>query len=301
MLRDGSMVLENVVYLQMSRMYQVAGHCFLVSGERLCSVLESMSGFEPFAVDCGDALFTFADGADVPDMTDKLYDFSYEDITGIFGRTERGHLLILKPQNEEYLALWNTKGKNEVHISGNLSINLLHFALWIGVGLMLAPCKTVAVHSSCIVYNGQAVLFLGESGTGKSTHTRLWQENIEGAFLLNDDSPFVRVEDGKVWAYGSPWSGKTPCYRQERYELKACVRLSQAPSNHITKLPVLQAYAAIHPSCPPMFAYDSDLYDHISSIIDIMLSSLPLYHLACLPDREATDLAFRTIFQCNKN
>ena len=153
----------------------------------------------------------------------------------------------------------------------------------------------VAIHSSCIVYKNKAYLFLGESGTGKSTHTRLWRENIEGAVLLNDDSPMIRVEEGKVWAYGSPWSGKTPCYKQERYELAGCVRLSQAPYNKIKKLSVLQAYGAIHPSCPPEFAYDSLLYDGVSGFIGKMLSQVPFYHLVCLPDADAARLSCTTI------
>ena len=140
------------------------------------------------------------------------------------------------------------------------------------------------------------MLFLGESGTGKSTHTRLWREHIEGAVLLNDDSPMIRVEEGKVWAYGSAWSGKTPCYKNERYELKACVRLSQAPHNQMRKLSVLQAYGAIHPSCAPEFAYDANLYDKVSQIIGQILSAVPFYHLACLPDREAALLSCKTIY-----
>ena len=106
----------------------------------------------------------------------------------------------------------------------------------------------------------------------------------------------IRVEDGKVWAYGSAWSGKTPCYKNERYELKACVRLSQAPYNKIQKLPVLQAYGAIHPSCPPEFAYDEKLYDEVSRILGKILSVVPFYHLACLPDEEAALLSCNTIF-----
>lgn len=155
---------------------------------------------------------------------------------------------------------------------------------------------TLAIHSSCIVYRDKAVLFLGESGTGKSTHTRLWREHIPGAVLLNDDSPIIRVEEGKVWAYGSAWSGKTPCYKNERYELQGCVRLSQAPSNSIRKLSVLQAYGALHPSCAPEFAYDAALYDEVSRIIGQILASVPFYHLACLPDAEAARLSCRTLF-----
>jgi hypothetical protein len=105
----------------------------------------------------------------------------------------------------------------------------------------------------------------------------------------------IRVEDGKVWAYGSPWSGKTPCYKQERYELVGCVRLSQAPFNRIQKLSVLQAYGAIHPSCPPEFAYDTVLYDRVSGFIGKLLSQVPFYHLACLPDAEAVRLSCITL------
>ena len=281
----------------MSKMYQVAGHCFTVSGERLCRAVEALDGFGTFLAEGEAAQFSFAEGADVPEMMQVLYELSYEDISGFFGRTERGFLLTLKPQDEAALNLWQNAGENEVMVSGNMSAMLLRFALWVGLGLMVVPFDTVAVHSSCIVCKDKAVLFLGESGTGKSTHTRLWQDNIEGAFLLNDDSPFIRVEDGKVWAYGSPWSGKTPCYRQERYELKACVRLSQAPYNQIERLGVLQAYGAIHPSCPPEFAYDNRLYDHISGFISKLLSSVPFYHLACLPDKEAAQLSFKTVFE----
>ena len=280
----------------MNNTYQIAGHRFRVSGENLCKATESIDGFDTFLVDGGDALFSFVEGADVPEMKHVQYEFSYENIIGVFGKTAEGFLLSLKPENEESLNLWHNKNENKVLINGNLSDMLYRFALWIGFGLMSIQYNTVAIHSSCIVYNNKAVLFLGESGTGKSTHTRLWRENTEGAFLLNDDSPLLRVEDGKIWAYGSPWSGKTPCYKQERYELKTCVRLSQAPYNQISKLSILQAYGAIHPSCPPEFAYDEKLYDHISGFINDLLSSVPFYHLECLPDREASLLSFKTIF-----
>ena len=276
--------------------YQVAGHRFGVSGEKLCKAVSCIEGFRPFRVEEGEVLFTFVEGTDVPPMQQVQYEFSYEDVTGTFGRTEQGFMLTLKPEAEDAFHLWHQLGAKEVQLCGNWSVRLYRFALWVGLGLMVAPLGTVAIHSSCIVYKGKAVLFLGESGTGKSTHTRLWREHIDGAFLLNDDSPFLRVEDGKVWAYGSPWSGKTPCYKQERYELKGCVRLSQAPYNRSQKLSVLQAYGAIHPSCPPEFAYDAALYDHISSFINQLLSAVPFYHLDCLPDAAAAQLSSQTLF-----
>ena len=279
----------------MNKKYQIAGHVFNVSGEGLCRAIEKIEGFLPFEVNEGDVLFSFVQGVDFPTMKSIQYEFAYENVSGRFGKTHHGWMLTLKPEQEKTLYLWYVEGDYTIQICGNLSVRLYRFALWIGFGLMVLPYHTVAIHSSCIVCNKQAFLFLGESGTGKSTHTRLWREHIEKAFLLNDDSPIIRIEKGRVWAYGSPWSGKTPCYKQERYELKGCVRLSQASSNSIKKLSILEAYGSIHPSCPPEFAYDSNLYDHVGDFIDKLLSAVPFYHLACLPDKEAALLSHYTL------
>lgn len=278
--------------------YQVAGHRFAVIGDKLSDITSNIAGFKPFEVADGDTLFTFeeASATTTPEMKHLQYSFTYEDVIGSFGQTDCGYMLMLTPKDTAPLHLWTCNGESVVKLQGNLATYLCRFAMWIGYGIMTLPYNTVAIHSSCIVYHDKAVLFLGESGTGKSTHTRLWREHIADSFLLNDDSPIIRIEDGKVWAYGSPWSGKTPCYKAERHELKSCVRLSQAPYNQIKKLSVLQAYGAIHPSCPPEFAYDDILYDCIGEFINKLLSAVPFYHLSCLPDKEAALLSCNTIF-----
>lgn len=284
--------------MKMNRKYQMAGHLFEVSGEKLCEAVACIEGFRPFEVAEGEPAFRFQEGeaSDVPEMKGVEYTLEYEGVRGTFGRTAEGFRLILQPETGTPFDVWCREGETVVYLGGNWSMLLYRFALWVAYGLMTLQRGTLAIHSSCIVRQGKAVLFLGESGTGKSTHTRLWREHIEGAFLLNDDSPMIRVEEGKVWAYGSAWSGKTPCYKNERYELKACVRLSQAPYNRMQKLSVLQAYGAIHPSCAPEFAYDDVLYDEVSRTIGQILSVVPCYHLACLPDREAALLSCQTIF-----
>ena len=282
----------------MSKKYQIAGQVFEVKGEELLRGVACIEGLKAFEVQSGEPSFSIKEGdaQDVPEAKQTLYTFEYDCVTGVFARTETGFSFTMQLAEEPPLTLWASIGNPDVYLQGNWSVRLIRFALWVGFGLMMLKHDTLAIHSSCIVYKDKAVLFLGESGTGKSTHTRLWREHIEGAMLLNDDSPMIRVEDGKVWAYGSAWSGKTPCYKNERYELKACVRLSQAPYNKIQKLPVLQAYGAIHPSCAPEFAYDERLYDEVSRIIGSILSMVPCYHLACLPNEEACMLSCKTIF-----
>lgn len=282
----------------MNKYYQIAGHAFRITGEKLVKAVERIEGFRPFALPEGEheTVFTFVEGEEVPEMVKPLYPFDYEDVQSVFGTTEQGYLLVQKPEQEEAFYMWCRPSEKVVYLAGNWSLRLYRFAMWLGYGLMTLSGQTLAIHSSCIVYRNQAVLFLGESGTGKSTHTRLWREHIDGAVLLNDDSPMLRVEDGKVWAYGSAWSGKTPCYKDERYELKGCVRLSQAPHNRIRRLSVLEAYGALHPSCAPEFAYDNALYDEVSRILSQVLSAVPCFHLECLPDKEAALLSCRTVF-----
>ena len=135
-------------------------------------------------------------------------------------------------------------------------------------------------------------------GTGeKSTHTRLWQEHIPGARLLNDDSPIIRMYQGQATAFGSPWSGKTPCYRNISRPIAGIVRLSQAPANEITRLSILRAVGSLLPSCPPAFAYDSDLQDRICRTLSDILTQAPVWHLACLPDKAAAELSYATVLE----
>lgn len=278
------------------RTYCVADHKFSIEGEELCSRTDRIEGFRNFETSATATDFKFVLGNILPDSCSVQYSFEYEDVLGEFGSTKNGFYLKQSPAVEEPLYMWCSEGENTVYLKGNLSIRLLRFALWIGYGLMTASSGTIAIHSSCIVSNDAAVIFLGESGTGKSTHTRLWRENIQDAMLLNDDSPILRIIDGTPWVYGSPWSGKTPCYKQERYPLAACVRLSQAPCNKMQKLHVFKGYAALHPSCPPEFAYDERIYSHISATLGALLKVVPTYWMECLPDADAAHLSYNTIF-----
>ena len=278
--------------------YLIAGHRIRIEGERLTQGIAALQGFAPFKVTAeGEPVCRFTSPTAVaPAFETVFYQNEIDHIVSRFGRYAGGYCFEMAPADAQPLHLWMEEEGHVACFTGNFDARLLRFACWIAYGVATNPLQTVAIHTSTIQYRGRAVLFLGESGTGKSTHTRLWREHIEGAVLLNDDSPIIRIIDGKPWAFGSPWSGKTPCYKTESYPLAACVRLSQAPYNKITRLSVAQGYGALHPSCPPCFAYDDGLYDHISELLSHLLSSVPVYHLACLPDADAARLSCRTVF-----
>ena len=282
----------------MEQDYLIAGHRIRIVGRRLVEALEAMPGFAVFKTEfAGEPLCRFMTSDQVmPALEEELYRNVNENSVSSFGRYEGGYALDMTPEGAGSLQLRIDRKGHTTCFGGNFDPVLLRFACWVAYGVATTPLQTVAVHTSAIQYQGKAVLFLGESGTGKSTHTRLWRENIDGALLLNDDSPILRFIDGKLWVYGSPWSGKTPCYKNECYPLAACVRLSQAPNNEIKKLSVAQGYGALHPSCPPCFAYDDALYDSISGVLSNLLAEVPVYHLACLPNADAARLSCETIF-----
>ncbi len=279
--------------------YNIADLRVTIEGDMLDS-LSRLAHFPPFRV---------AEGAD-PHITIHL-EREYESLRGevtykhlhegveyytvAMDEGEYGFLIHHQVSGER-LSVRYRLGERSVTIGGEADDYMLLFALWLAFGVVALQYDVVSMHSSAIVYREGSVIFLGESGTGKSTHTRLWLENIEGSYLLNDDSPFVRIIEGSVYLYGSPWSGKTPCYRNERVPLVGAVRLSQAPRNIIRRHNTFTAFTALFPSAPPAFGADAPLMDRVCGILSEVLERVPVYHLEALPNGEAAQMSCNAIF-----
>ena len=112
---------------------------------------------------------------------------------------------------------------------------------------------------------------------------------------MNDDNPVVRVfPDGTARVYGSPWSGKTPCYRNMDLPLGAFVQLAQAPANAIRRLKGISAYAALVPSISGK-RWDRQMADGLHETENALAMQVPVWHLDCLPDEAAARLCAETI------
>ena len=151
-----------------------------------------------------------------------------------------------------------------------------------------------SIHSSVVVKDGKGYLFLGKSGTGKSTHTRLWMQTFKDAWLLNDDNPMLRFVDGVLTVYGSPWSGKTPCYRNSSVPVGGIVRLSQAKTNLWNYVSGAIAWVTIFPSCS-LISRDEVLYLQSQNTLNRVVSEVKVGQLACLPDKDAVVLCFNKL------
>ncbi len=153
----------------------------------------------------------------------------------------------------------------------------------------------ILLHASVTINDGRGYLFLGRSGTGKSTHSSLWRRYIPGSDLLNDDNPAVRLfPNGSVRVYGTPWSGKTPCYRNLSLPAGAVVRLEQYKDNVIRREPLIAAFGSLLSSCSTMI-WDKPSYDHITRTVEGVVKTVPVFYLKCRADEEAARISYEAI------
>lgn len=166
-------------------------------------------------------------------------------------------------------------------------------ALYREIAASLLDYDTVIFHGSAIGVEGRAVLFTAPSGTGKTTHTRLWLEEIPGAHVVNGDKPLLRIMDDRVLACGTPWQGKENYGCNEILPLEAICILERSDENWIHQIGIDEALSTLikqtHRPDEP------ELMIKTLSVIGKM-DGLRFYRLGCNMDREAARVSYNGIF-----
>lgn len=286
--------------------YCVGGHLFAIESQRGILFEKELESYAPFQTDHyseDNGIFTLtllSEINELPHIGNKITEI----------KDENGCMALFSlPNGSISIHLSTNTGKEccLIHISKDYRLAKAwiggtyqerHYALDTTLMLLytFASSKhdTLMIHASTVEYNGNGYLFLGKSETGKSTHSRLWIKHISNSVLLNDDNPIVRVIDGTVYVYGSPWSGKTCCYRNRRFPVGGIVRLIQAPYNKITSLTGIKAYASLLPSCSCM-KWDHKMAESVHFTISKVIETVPIYTLECLPNQDAARLCFEEL------
>lgn len=277
--------------------YKVAEHVFVLKTGEHDSLVGELRQYEPFIIEPTNEVSFSVEIVDDLTVSDIQEEMRQEDEgqTIVVGRTNDG---------EAYVEFWLGKKlcsvmivdkdnhQTKVCVKENWSFGVNN-AIMVMYALATANSQTALFHSSVVSYQGKAYMFLGQSGTGKSTHSSLWLKYIEGTELVNDDNPVVRIIDGVARVYGSPWSGKTPCYRNVVYPVGAIVKLDQAPYNEIKRLKGVRAYAAVVPSISGK-RWDKQVADGLHETENLLAQLVPVWHLDCLPDEAAARLSCNT-------
>ena len=155
--------------------------------------------------------------------------------------------------------------------------------------------NTFLFHGSCVAVDGIGYLFTAKSGTGKSTHSRLWRELLgDRAVMVNDDKPLIRVNpDGTATVYGTPWDGKHHLSTNINVPLKALCILERAEKNTIRQITDGEAYPMLlQQAYRPM---DSMALSKTLTLIDRLTASVSLWRLGCNTDIEAAHVAYEVM------
>ena len=283
--------------MKLTKYYKVADNTFSVTAE--ADLYAEMDKYNIFAANGGDTVFDL-------ELVNEAFDVQYvteikqdeEDQQIICGHLDNGDSVFefgLYGRREGVLVSTPDYSGAKLYLDGDDTQYAIDNAMMVIYALATAKMSTLLFYAAVVEYCGKAYMFLGKSGTGKSTHARLWLRNFPEATLLNDDNPVVRIVDGKsIQVFGSPWSGKTPCYKNEVYPLGAIVALSQAKCNKINVLSGIMAYAAVRPAISGK-RWDSKIADALHTSENFLAQHAKTYHLDCLPDNAAAILCNQTV------
>lgn len=151
------------------------------------------------------------------------------------------------------------------------------------------------LHSSAVVVDGYAYLFSANSGTGKSTHTELWLKHFgEKAFIINDDKPSLKMEEGQWYVYGTPWSGKHAINVNTKVKLGAIVFLERAENNWIEPLGVKEAIPLFFNQTVRIFNQKEKM-DLVLEKMEQVLTMNPIYKMGCNISDDAVITAYEKI------
>ncbi|MEG1887372.1 MAG: hypothetical protein RR177_04530, partial [Oscillospiraceae bacterium] len=151
------------------------------------------------------------------------------------------------------------------------------------------------LHSSAIMVDGKAYLFSAPSGTGKSTHTALWRRYLgeDRVQMLNDDKPAVRLVGDEVYAFGTPWSGKTDQNINTGVPLGGVVFLSRSETNTIRSATTADTvkqlfWQTARPRSQERLEQLLDLYEKV-------VLNVPVFEMGCNISEEAVKVAYEAL------
>ena len=177
-----------------------------------------------------------------------------------------------------------------------LELNAIHAVL----AENLLDYGTLLIHGSALCIDGQAVIFVAPSGTGKSTHARLWRETFgDRVWMINDDKPMIRMIDGKAFVYGTPWNGKHHLSTNACAPLKAIVKLTRDKTNHIEPMKPVDAYTTLVSRA--FFSRDPAIMSKILELEHHLLDTVRHYLLGCNMLPEAAIVSYEGIFAASSS
>ena len=208
----------------------------------------------------------------------------------------------VEPIQTEYYDLYKTKDISiQIQREGN---TLLGYIIYLGKTILLKPLvdtftteyllsqyaisyimafnQALIFHGSSFIYKDMGIILSAKSGTGKSTHSRLWQK-YENVVVINDDKNILKIEGNDLICYSSLWSGKHQLDNNVAKKLSCIVFLYQNKENVLTKLTKIEAFKRLITQLVLPTMENKELWN---KIMDKLLE-LPIFLLGCNMEKDA--------------
>lgn len=151
----------------------------------------------------------------------------------------------------------------------------------------------ILMHGASIEYKGQAYLFTAPSGTGKSTHIRLWKKYLgDDVKIVNGDKPFISLDE-KPLIYGAPWAGKENWHRNCSVPLAGICFVQRGTVNSIRKMESGECLSLLFKQV--YIPSDSLAAGLTLELVDSLLKKVPVYLLTCDISEEAVQGSFEAL------
>lgn len=150
-------------------------------------------------------------------------------------------------------------------------------------------------HCSAVAVDGKAYLFAAPSGTGKSTHTRMWRQYFgEKAVMVNDDKPLLWVKEDAVYVCGTPWCGKHGLQTNCQMPVQGICILRRGKENAIRKISAIEGYPDLYKQTyrPER---EKEKVIRTLSLLKQIAERVPLYEMHCNISEAAAELAWNTM------
>lgn len=184
--------------------------------------------------------------------------------------------------------------KDETHTQGSAAFEYL-------AQIMPGVClqhDLLSIHAAIVEYQHQAFIICAPSGTGKTTHARLWRDH-KHALIINGDRAVIG-QNGEQWmVYGTPWSGTSGEQIKREAPLTAMVILEQSPLNAVEEWSGLKAFTSMLPHLLYP-TWDKVLAEKAVDLLQALLSDIPVYHLLCRPDQAAVEALDQALYGADK-
>lgn len=168
-------------------------------------------------------------------------------------------------------------------------------SIYRGIAGKLLDFDGFVLHASVIEKDGKAFAFSAKSGTGKTTHSRMWLKAFPDARIINGDKPLVRFYDGNFYAYGTPWCGKENYNINAKAKLSAICFIERAETNSVTPISKTEAVKRLYSQL--LIPQTADNINKLFDMVEKLVESVPSYVINCNISEEAAIVAYNGMTQ----